>query len=308
MSLDERMRAGVRAVATAHGADTTRAWEKVLMRSRRERTVRTVLASAAAAAALVAGVVWGPGILDSVTDRADPVPAEQPTEDVVPDDGADEGAAPPNDEAGAPVEPGTYTYTGGPFPVTFTTTNLWFDQSLEADPHRLLLGDPVGSLQMDFPVTVSDLTQRVTPEAAAESVGDVEETDLGELHAGPILFPDDVGAWLHGAVSLRVVDEGTLALPQGEASWWDIEVSDPAARCFADIDEPCVFLWISAPQRDALQVRQIGAPMFGSARVYAIDAGTVPLTLVAMNRDVPDEDVADWLEAADQVVSSITIE
>ena len=129
-----------------------------------------------------------------------------------------------------------------------------------------------------------------------------------KLYAGPILFPDDVGAWLERAVSLRIIDEGSLALPAGEASWWDIEVSNPAARCFAGIDEPCVFLWTTAPQRDAPQVRQIGAPVFGSARVYAIDAGSTPLTLVAMNRDVPDEDVPAWLATTDQIVSAVKLE
>jgi hypothetical protein len=148
----------------------------------------------------------------------------------------------------------------------------------------------------------------VTPEAAADGVGDVDESDVGELYAGPVLFPDDVGAWLHGAVSLRVVDEGTLALSEGEASWWDIEVSDPAARCFAHIDEPCAFLWTTAPQRDSPQVRQIGAPVFGSARVYELDGGSAPLTLVATNQDVPDEDRNDWLAATDAVVATITLE
>jgi hypothetical protein len=306
MSLDDRMRAGVRKAAATQDVDASQAWEEVRMRSRRERTTRTLIASAAAAAALVAGAVWGPGVVDSFMDRGDPMPAGRPTEGVVPDDGED--TAPPNDEAGVPIEPGTYTYPGGPFPVTFTTKEVWFDPSPEGDPHRFLLGDPVGTLQLDFPVTVSDLTQRVTPEAAADGVGDVDESDVGELYAGPILLPDDIGAWLGGAASLRLVDEGTLALSEGEASWWDIEVSDPAARCFAGIDEPCVFLWTTAPQRDALQVRQIGAPVFGSARVYSIDAGSTPLTLVAMNRDVPDEDRNSWLAATDEIVATITLE
>jgi len=305
MSLDERMRAGTRAAAGTQPIDTTAAWEEIQMQAKREHTRRTVVLVAAAAAAVVAGVVWGPGIVDSLSGSGEATPVDQPTDEVRVDDGTDD-VQPPNAEAGSVIEPGTYTYTDGPFPVTFTTTGTTYDPSRGGDPYRIVLGDPHGMLQMDFPVTVADLSQTVTPEAAA--AGDVQESALGELFAGPIEVPADIGAWLEGAVSLRVVEKGRLGLADGEAPWWDIEVSDPSARCFLDVDEPCVFLWPYPDDRNAPQTRQIGTPVFGSARVYAIESASAPLMVVAVNRDVPDEEVPGWLATTDEIVSSITLE
>jgi hypothetical protein len=69
-----------------------------------------------------------------------------------------------------------------------------------------------------------------------------------------------------------------------------------------------VFLWPYPDERSAPQTRQIGAPVFGSARVYAIESASAPLMVVAMNRDVPDEEVSGWLATTDEIVSSITLE
>ena len=306
MSLDDRMRAGTRAAAGAHPIDTPTAWEEIQMQAQREHTRRNVLLVAAAAAAVVAGVAWGPGIVDSLSGSGEATPVDQPSDDVSVDDGTEDDAQPPNAEDGSAIEPGTYTYESGPFPVTFTTTGTTFDPSRGGDPYRIVLGDPHGMLQMDFPVTVADLSQEATAEKVA--AGDVEESPVGELFVGPIDFPADIGAWLEGAVSLQVVRDGTLGLADGEASWWDVEVSDPSARCFLGVDEPCVFLWPYPDERDDPQIRQLGAPVFGSARVYAIESGSAPLMMVAANRDVPDAEVPGWLATTDDIVSSITFE
>ena len=63
MSLDERMRAGTRAAAGSRPIDRAAAWERVQGRSQRAHTRRNVVLTAAAAAAVVAGAVWGPGIV-----------------------------------------------------------------------------------------------------------------------------------------------------------------------------------------------------------------------------------------------------
>ena len=196
-------------------------------------------------------------------------------------------------------EPGTYTYTRGPFPVTFTTTEATFDPSKGGDPYRVLLGDPYGDLVFDFPVNVADLSQLVTEGEPGDE----------ELFAGPIDFPADVGAWLEGAVALEIVDQGTLSLADGDASWWDIEVSDPSARCFSDSppgeDDPCVVLW---PYLDEQDDRQIGEFVLGPRRVYAIEAGSEPLMVVAGTGGTPEEEVAGWLATTDEIVSSVTLE
>ena len=197
------------------------------------------------------------------------------------------------------IEPGTYTYTRGPFPVTYTTTEATFDPSEGNDPYRVLLGDPYGELHFDFPVNVADLSQLVTADESAE-----EEL----LFAGPIEFPADIGAWLDGAVALEIVDQGTLSLADRDASWWDVEVSDPSARCFSDIrpdDDPCVVLW---PWLDEQDDRQIGEWVVGPRRVYAIEAGSEPLMVMAGTDGTPEEDVAGWLATTDEIVSSFTLE
>ncbi len=194
------------------------------------------------------------------------------------------------------VEPRTFTYANGPFPVTYTITTAAYDGS--GGDFRILYGDPYGSLDFNFPVNVADLSQLVTAEATAD------EQSL--LFAGPIDFPTDIGAWLDGAAALEIVDQGTLSIADGDASWWDVEVSDPSAKCLADppTDEPCVVLWPFLDDGD----RQIVQFVVGSARVYAIEAGTEPLMAVTRNDGTPEEDVAAWLATTDAIVSSIILE
>ena len=193
------------------------------------------------------------------------------------------------------IEPGTYTYTKGPFPVTYTTTEATIDPSNGGNPYQVLLGDPYGSLVFDFPVNAADLSQLVTQE---------ESVDGPFLFAGPIDFPADVGAWLDGAVALEIVDQGTLSLADGDASWWDVEVSDPSARCFSDSppnDGPCVVLW------PYVNEQAVGEVVLGSRRVYAIEAGSESLMASAGTDGTPEEDVAGWLATTDEIVSSITL-
>jgi hypothetical protein len=83
MSLDERMRAGLRAVAASQPIDSRAAWEKVRLHEQRERSGRRVALLVAAAVMLVAAVVWGPGIIDSLSGQSSVVPIEQPTDSVV---------------------------------------------------------------------------------------------------------------------------------------------------------------------------------------------------------------------------------
>ena len=92
MSLDERMRAGTRAAAGSQPIDTTTAWEEIQMQAQREHTRRNVVLVAAAAAAVVAGVVWGPGIVDSLSGQGNVAPVDSPTDEAVVDDGTDEQA------------------------------------------------------------------------------------------------------------------------------------------------------------------------------------------------------------------------
>lgn len=251
---------------------------------------------AAAASAVVALVLSG---CTSTDDEPEPAATQDaaPSEEPLDESAADDGELPT-------TEPGTYTYDNGPFPVTFTTTVPTIDPSGGNDPYRVLLGDPYGGLGFDFPVNVADLSQPVTAADDAESVT-AGSVDL--LYAGPIDFPDDIGAWLEGAASLQIVDEGTLSLADGEASWWDVEVTEESAVCFADTppdEDPCVILWpYLAEQED----RQIGDLVLVSARVYAIEFGSEPLMAVAGNGGTPEEEVAGWLATTDEIVSSITL-
>ena len=240
----------------------------------------------------IAGVACSAALLLSACDASngDANSEAEPTEVATSEAQADDG------RGDLPtIEPGTYTYTNGPFPVTYTTTTATFEGS--GGDYRILYGDPYGSLDLNFPVNVADLSQLVTAEATAD------EQSL--LFAGPIDFPTDIGAWLDGAAALKIVDQGTLSLADGDASWWDVEVSDPSAKCLADppTDEPCVILW---PFDDG--DRQIVQFVVGSARVYAIEAGTEPLMAVTRNDETPEEDVAAWLATTDEIVSSITLE
>jgi hypothetical protein len=104
---------------------------------------------------------------------------------------------------------------------------------------------------------------------------------------GPIDFPTDVGGWLASAVSLDVVDQGSVSRPDGDAAWWDVELSEPSARCFpegsADVAEsPCVVLWPFVEEKTELFDRQLGEFVTSSARVYAIQDGDEPLIAVAV--------------------------
>lgn len=239
----------------------------------------------------IAGVACSAALLLSAcnSSNADVNPEAEPTE--VASSEAQAGDARGN----MTIAPGTHTYTKGPLPVTYTTTTTTFDGS--GGDYRILYGDPYGSLDFNFPVNVADLSQLVAGEEAGG------EQSL--LFAGPIDFPTDIGTWLDGAAALEIVDQGTLSIADGDASWWDVEVSDPSAKCLVDqpTDEPCVVLWPFLDSGD----RQIVQFVVGSARVYAIEAGTDPLMAVTRNDGTPKEDVAAWLATTDEIVSSITL-
>ena len=304
MSLDERMRAGLHAAVDSRPVDTTAAWEQVRRQSQRDHTRRTVMLAAAAAAAAVAGLVWGPGIVDSLSGQGDLAPVDEPT----PTDEAGADGAEPRANSGSAVPAGTYTYDNGPFPVTLTTPVDTLDMSSGADPYRFIAGDPYGVLGFDFPATAADLSVQVTAEEPVD--GAVTRIDTpGEdlLLAGPIDFPADVGAWLEGAVSLEVVDQGSLSLPEGEASWWDVELSDPSATCIVDPPADsgaCVVLW---PYVDDGTEHQIGSLLLGPTRVYAIETGGETVMATADINGGPEADLPDWLATADEIVSSITL-
>ncbi len=304
MSLDERMRAGTHAAAGSRPIDRAAAWEEIQMQAQRAHTRRNVLLVAAAAVAVVAGVVWGPGIVSLVSNGSDATPVDQPTDEATVDDGADEqeGAPPPN--RGSTVEPGTYAYDNGPFPITLTTTTVTLDGSRGGDPYRVIQGDPYGGLDFDFPATAADLTQQVTGE---ESAAEGRDDDF-LLYDGPIDFPTDIDAWLEDAVSLDVVDQGSLTRPDGEAAWWDLQVTDPSATCFADDDTtdfpPCVVLW---PYVDDQTDHQIGMWVSEPARLYAIETDAGPLMALATMRGGPQTQLTDWLATTDEIVSSITV-
>ncbi len=82
MSLDERMRAGVREVAASPPIDSPMAWEEVRMKAQKQTRRNVTLMAVAASVVVIAGVVWGPGVLDSLTSQDDIQPIEQPSEPV----------------------------------------------------------------------------------------------------------------------------------------------------------------------------------------------------------------------------------
>lgn len=229
---------------------------------------------------------------DSSSSAADGDPAESSTSEATPEEPS-EDLPPPNSDVGSPVEPGTYTYDSGPFPVTFTTRETTYDMSNGGDPYRVIAMEDYGLLALDFPVNAADLGQPPSDE--------VDEYGQYQV-AGPIDFPDDVGAWLGEAIALDIADQGTIELTDGEASWWDLEVSDPDARCFEDGDEPCVTLWSFDEEQPE---RQIGVNVMGSARLYAVDAGDETLMLATEKYGV--EDVPAFLDDTDQIVASLTL-
>lgn len=239
---------------------------------------------------------------------AEPTAGGDPMEAAT-DDGAsgDQQDGPPEPEweslRGLAVEPGTYAYANGPFPMTLTTEVVTYDPSRGGDPYRVVYGEQFGTLGFDFPIEFADVSQLVTSEEDASSVN-----QFGEMFAGPVDVPDDFGAWIAGAAALEVVDEGTLGLADGSASWWDVQVSEPAAKCFVDDDadsDPCVILW---PYLEDQDDRQIGNWVSPTARVYAVPNGSDPVMAIAtgLGTDDPDE-VTAWMTTADQIVSSLSL-
>lgn len=235
-------------------------------------------------------------VLSSCSSDASSESAEsESTESATAEETHEEELPPPNPEQGAPVEAGTYTYEKGPFPVTLTTGETTYDMSRGGDPYRVIAMDPYGFLTLDFPVSAADLTQPPSEET----------NEFGEYEvAGPIEFPDDIDAWLQDAIALDIEDEGTLELADGEAAWWDLQVSDPNAACFADAPAtpPCVTLW---PFQD--QERQTGGTVFDWARLYAVETGEEPLMLLTEIHGVSEEDLPAFLDTTDQIVGSITL-
>lgn len=78
MSLDERMRTGVREAAASHPIDTPKAWEEVRMQAQTKTRRNVVLVAAAAAAVVIAGLVWGPGLIDWAQGETDTAVAGSP--------------------------------------------------------------------------------------------------------------------------------------------------------------------------------------------------------------------------------------
>jgi ketosteroid isomerase-like protein len=78
MSVDERLRRGLREAAAAPHVDTDAALVEVETMSTQVKTRRGILLGVAAAAAAVAGLVWGPGLLDTLGGVSD-TPVAGPT-------------------------------------------------------------------------------------------------------------------------------------------------------------------------------------------------------------------------------------
>lgn len=75
MPIDDRLRDGLREAAAAPRVDTTAALVEVENMEQKVQTRRGVLLAVAAAAVVIAGLVWGPGLLDTVGGETDVVPA-----------------------------------------------------------------------------------------------------------------------------------------------------------------------------------------------------------------------------------------
>lgn len=71
MSVDERLRRGLREAAAAPHVDTDAALVEVENMNTQVKTRRGTLLGVAAAAAVVAGLVWGPGLLDTLDSGSD---------------------------------------------------------------------------------------------------------------------------------------------------------------------------------------------------------------------------------------------
>lgn len=78
MSVDERMRIGLRQAYDALDSDVEAALVHVESGVRHQRTRRTLLLATAAAVVVVAGVVWGPGALGWLSGQDEVQPAEVP--------------------------------------------------------------------------------------------------------------------------------------------------------------------------------------------------------------------------------------
>lgn len=75
MSVDQRLRRGLHAAAATPRVDTDSALVEVERMNAQATTRRGVLLAVAAAAVVIAGLVWGPWLLDSVGGQTDTVPA-----------------------------------------------------------------------------------------------------------------------------------------------------------------------------------------------------------------------------------------
>lgn len=81
MSVDERLRSGLREAAAVPRVDTDSALVEVENMDTKVKTRHGVLLAVAAAAVVVAGLVWGPGIIGSVSGQGEMAPAGQPLGD-----------------------------------------------------------------------------------------------------------------------------------------------------------------------------------------------------------------------------------
>lgn len=83
MSLDERLRAGLRQGVDGHSVSTSQALVEVEGMQTKQRTRSTMIGLVAAAALVVAGVVVGPGVVESLSGQPDVAPVQQPSDDEV---------------------------------------------------------------------------------------------------------------------------------------------------------------------------------------------------------------------------------
>ena len=132
---------------------------------------------------------------------------------------------------------------------------------------------------------------------------EVAHDALGRL----LRFPTDIDAWLEGALSLDVVDQGNLSRPDA-AAWWDLQVPDPAATCFAGDDTtdvpPCLVLW---PYVDDQTDHQVGMSVLVPPRLDAVETDVVLMALADMCGG-PESGLADWPATTDEIVSSLTLD
>ena len=219
-----------------------------------------------------------------------------------------------------PLEPGAQVISNDEVSLTITTQEC-MSRNWEG-PGDDFFGE-FGKLLLSAPDQVADLSETVSQDGQRSG----KYITAGEfLAAGLIEVPSDIGAWLDGAASLTVLDEGTTSLAGGEASWWQVEVSDPKAQCWTtpeEADEGCVLLWPS-------NIMPLGGVSVHTdeltARIYAIDTtfdtsaqrhrirrpsdpegGTV-FALSVSDSDTAQENEAEWRASTDKMISTITFE